>query len=126
MKVISKTQQQLDAKRLSDLVIEGLQEIKGQAIVRLDLREVDGAVSDYFVICTGTSDKHVQALAGSVLKLIKDTTKELPYAREGEVTGEWILLDYVNVVLHVFLKEKREFYQIESLWGDAEFEHFED
>jgi ribosome-associated protein len=111
----------LDAKALSDVVIEGLQEIKGQEILRMDLRKVDGAVTDYFVLCTGTSDKHVQALAESVIDLAKEYD-ERPHNKEGLQTGEWVLIDYVNVVVHIFQREKRAFFRLEDLWGDAEFE----
>lgn len=111
----------LDAKALSDVVIEGLQEIKGQEILRMDLRQVPGAITDYFVLCTGTSDKHVQALAESVLDLAKEAG-EIPHNREGTQVGEWVLIDYVDVVVHIFQREKRSFFRLEDLWGDAEFE----
>ena len=111
----------LDAKALSDVVIEGLQEIKGQEILRMDLRDVDGAITDYFVLCTGTSDKHVQALAESVIELTKEHG-ERPHNKEGLQQGEWALIDYVNVVVHIFQREKRSFFRLEDLWGDAEFE----
>jgi ribosome-associated protein len=111
----------LNAKALTDVVIEGLQEIKGQEILRMDLRQVSGAITDYFIICTGTSDKHVQALAESVLITAKKTG-EIPHNREGMQAGEWVLIDYVNVVVHIFLREKRNFFRLEDLWGDAEFE----
>jgi len=115
----------LDAKALSDLAVEGLQEIKGQEILRMDLRGVDGAVTDYFVLCTGTSDKHVQALAESVMDMAREAG-ERPISKEGLDTGEWVLLDFVNVVVHVFQREQRLFYRLEDLWGDANFEAFEE
>ena len=114
-----------EAKSLSQIAIEGLQEKKGQEIVRMDLTEVPGAVTDYFVICTGTSDRHVQALANSVEAIIQEDAGEKPHNKEGVQQGEWVLLDYVNVVVHIFQREKRTFYDIEGLWGDAEFENFE-
>ncbi len=115
------TQQLIDAKMLSDLAINGLLEKKGQDIVRMDLQHADGAITDYFVICTGTSDRHVQSLADSVLVALKKNG-EIPFSREGLQTGQWILLDYVNVVVHIFQKDARDFYRLESLWGDAECE----
>ena len=119
------TQIILDAKALSDVAVKGLQEIKGKNIVRMDLRGSEGAVTDYFIICTGTSDKHVQALAESVLKIMKEVG-ERPISQEGFQTAEWILLDYVNVVVHIFQQEKREFYRLEKLWGDAQSEIIEE
>lgn len=114
-----------EAKALSQIAIEGLQDKKGVNIVRMDLSNVTGAVTDFFVVCTGTSDRHVQALANSVVDTIEEETGEKPLNKEGLQQGEWVLLDYVNVVVHVFQHDKRNFYNIEELWGDAEFEKFE-
>lgn len=113
------------AKALSQIAIEGLQEKKGQDILRMNLTGVTGAVTDYFVIGTGSSDRQVQALANSVIEMIEETTGERPHNKEGLQQGEWVLLDYVNVVVHIFQPEKRAFYDIEGLWGDAQFENFE-
>lgn len=107
-------------KVLSDAVVKALKEKKGTDIVRLDLRKVNGAVTDFFVIATGSSDRHVTALAEHVVEEIKEKTGERPVSKEGLRTGEWALLDYVTVVVHVFQEEKREFFAIEELWGDAE------
>lgn len=114
----------IDARTLSDLAVKGLQEIKGQEIVRMDMRHANGSVCDFFVLCTGTSDKHVQALAESVEVLLREAG-ERPLSREGMQKGEWVLLDYVNVVVHVFQAEARNFYRLEDLWGDAVFERME-
>ncbi len=111
----------LDAKSLTNVLIEGLREIKGQDILRMDLRNADGAVADFFVLCTGTSDKHVQALADSVLEFAAEY-QEKPISREGMNEGKWVLLDFVNVVVHIFQRETREFYRLDKLWGDADFE----
>ncbi|MDX2247481.1 MAG: ribosome silencing factor [Bacteroidia bacterium] len=108
----------LDAQKLSDIAVKGLQEIKGQDIVRMDLRKTDGAITDYFIICTGTSDRHVQSLAESVMKMMSEV-KEKPLSKEGLQHGEWVLIDYGNVVVHIFQRGKREFYRLEDLWGDA-------
>lgn len=115
----------IDSKSLSEIAIEGLQELKGQRIALMDLREVGSAITDYFVICTGTSDRHVQSLAESVEKIMKDHG-ERPIAVEGTQTGEWVLIDYVSIVVHIFLQEKREFFRLEELWGDARFTFIED
>ena len=115
----------VDAKALTDLAIEGLRDKKAKNIVRMDLRNAGGAVTDFFVICTGTSDRHVQSLAESVEDEIRKEVGEKPFNREGVQAGEWVLLDYVNIVVHVFLQEKREFFNIEGLWADAKTERFE-
>lgn len=115
----------LDAKALSDVAVKGLQEIKGKSITRMDLRESDGAVTDFFIICTGTSDKHVQSLAASVMEFMKKEG-ERPISKEGMENGEWVLLDYVNVVVHIFQEDFRNFYRLESLWGDAKSKSYKD
>ncbi|MCB0835807.1 MAG: ribosome silencing factor [Bacteroidetes bacterium] len=115
----------LDAKAISDIAVKGLQEIKGKDIIRMDLTGTSGAVTDYFIICTGTSDRHVASLAESVLKEMKEHG-ERPISTEGLQHGEWVLIDFVNVVVHIFQQEKRNFYRLEALWGDGEFERFED
>lgn len=115
----------VSAKQLTDAVVEALQDKKGQKIVVMDLRKVRGAISDYFVICSGTSDKHVQALSDSVWEYCRVNLQDKPINIEGRSKGEWVLMDYVNVVVHIFLDEKRRFYDIESLWGDAPLERIE-
>lgn len=119
------TQQIIDAKLLSNFAIHGLLDKKGQHIVRMNLTNVDGAVTDYFIICTGTSDRHVQSLAESVVEEMKKHG-ERPLNQEGIQAGEWVLLDYVNIVIHIFQRETREFYRLESLWGDADSEEIDD
>lgn len=110
------------AKQLADAVVDALQDKKGNKIVVMDLRKVRGAISDYFVICSGTSDKHVQALSDTVWEDVRVKLQDKPINIEGRSHGEWILMDYVNVVVHIFLEEKRRFYDIESLWADAPME----
>lgn len=87
----------------------------------MDLRNVNGAITDFFVVCTGTSDRHVKALADSVEEFARKELRDKPISREGLQLGEWVLIDYVNIVVHIFLEEKRRFYDIEGLWGDADF-----
>ena len=110
----------VETKTLCDTAIQALEEIKGQQIVLMDLREVESAVSDYFVICTGTSDRHVQSLADSVLDEMKKMG-EIPISKEGIQHGEWVLLDYASLVIHIFQQDQRDFYRLEDLWGDASF-----
>ncbi len=100
-------------------IIEGIEEVKGQGIDILDLRDIENTVCDYFIICNGTSNTQVSAIVNSVQKVASKELKEKPWHVEGLDNSEWVLMDYVNVVVHVFQKHIREFYDIESLWGDA-------
>lgn len=101
------------------LVIKGIEDVKGNDINILDLREIENTVCDYFVICNGNSNTQVNAIVGSVQKVVSKEIKEKPWHVEGEQNGEWVLMDYVSIVVHVFQKHIREYYNIESLWGDA-------
>ena len=104
---------------LNNVVIEGMKNIKANEIVSLNLKEIETAVCDYFIICHGTSNTHVNAIADTVIEETLKSLKDKPFSKEGTESGEWILLDYGNVVVHVFQKEIRDFYNIEKLWGDA-------
>ena len=105
--------------QLVDAVVSGIQEVKGKDIVHLDLRDVPNTVCDHFVICHGDSSTQVAAIANSVEKMVRDQTDEKPWHTEGQNNGEWVLLDYVNVVVHIFHRDKRGYYALEDLWGDA-------
>jgi ribosome-associated protein len=107
------------ADELITLIIAGIEEVKGIDINLLDLREIENTVCDYFVICNGTSNTHVNAIVSSIQKTVSKSIKDKPWHIEGADNAEWVLMDYVNVVVHVFQKHVREFYDIEGLWGDA-------
>lgn len=109
----------LSSAKLVEAIINGIQEKKGKDIVSLDLGNVKNAICDYFVICHCDSAPHVLAVADSVDFEVEKNCGETPWHKEGYENAEWILLDYFNVVVHVFLKEKRDFYKIEQLWADA-------
>lgn len=109
------------ADELIALILQGIEEVKGQNINLLDLREIENTVCDYFIICNGTSNTHVNAIVGSIQKTVSKASKDKPWHVEGTENAEWVLMDYVNVVVHVFQKHIREFYDIEGLWGDAKF-----
>ena len=109
---------------ISELAIYGIQEKKGNDIVRLDLRNIFSSVSDYFVICHADSATQVKAIANSVEEEIFKATQQEPWRKEGLVYGEWIVLDYIDVVVHIFRTDKREFYGVEDLWGDAEIKFY--
>ena len=113
-------QTQLTTEQLRDLIVQGMQEKKAQDIVIMDLRHVKNAITDFFVICSGNSDTQIDAIAGSVEEEILKVSRVFPLNREGKTNREWILLDYVDVVVHIFKKERRTFYDLEQLWGDAE------
>lgn len=113
------TKKNVSADDLIGAIIKAIDEVKGIDIQILDLREIENTVCDYFIICSGTSNTHVNAISGIVQKQVSKLTKESPWHVEGEAAAEWILLDYVNVVVHVFQKRIRSYYDIESLWGDA-------
>tara|TARA_R110002012_G_scaffold277793_2_gene465302 strand:- start:1172 stop:1543 length:372 start_codon:yes stop_codon:yes gene_type:complete len=100
-------------------IISGIEDVKGKEINLLDLRELENTVCDYFIICEGTSNTQVNAIVSSVQKKVSKAIKDKPWHVEGENNGEWVLMDYVNVVVHVFQKNIREYYDIEGLWGDA-------
>lgn len=110
---------------LVHLIIEGMQEKKAKNITLLDLRSLENRVCDFFIICDGDSKTHVSAIGDSVHYEVKKRSGELPYHSEGYENAEWILLDYVNVVAHVFQRPVREFYNLEALWADAESKTFE-
>ncbi len=113
------TEKKPSADQLITEIIKGIEQVKGEKISILDLREIENTVCDYFIVCEGNSNTQVNAIAGSVQKLVSKALKDKPWHVEGEANAEWILLDYVNVVVHIFQKQIREFYDIESLWGDA-------
>ena len=121
---MAKKAQLTEAEILTELAVKGMEEKKGHEIVRLDLTNLTSAVTDYFVICHGDSNRQVEAIAKSVEEEIEKVSGERPWHREGFENAEWILLDYINVVIHVFHKEKREFFAIEDLWGDAKFTEY--
>jgi len=110
---------------LAELVVKGMQEKKASDIVVLNLKSLKNAVSDYFVIASATSDTQLEAIASSIEEEIYKATRQNPWQSEGRTNREWVLLDYVDVVAHVFLKDKREFYALEELWGDANIQHVE-
>lgn len=110
---------QAETDQLITQIVRGIEDVKGQDIEILDLRDIENTVCDYFIICNGTSNTQVNAIVGSVQKSVSKALKEKPWHVEGSDNAEWILMDYVHVVVHVFQKHIREFYDIEGLWGDA-------
>ena len=104
---------------LIEKIVIGISDVKGQDIEMIDLRKIENRICDFYIICTGSSNTHVSAILDSVKKKVSKTLKEKPSHTEGEENAEWILLDYINVVVHIFQKQVRDFYRIEELWGDC-------
>ncbi len=100
-------------------IILAIQEKKGINIVSLDLRKIAEAVADFFIICEASNNTQLKAIADSVEFLVKQNCGEAPYKHEGRQSEQWILIDYVNVVVHIMLPEPRKFYQLEEMWSDA-------
>jgi ribosome-associated protein len=119
MKEEKKIKAHTDTDALAQWVIKGMQEKKAQNIVLLDLRNIKQAIADFFVICSGTSDTQIDAIADSVEEQVYKSIRENPWQKEGKQNREWILIDYVDVVVHVFKQSKREHFALEELWGDA-------
>lgn len=117
---------EVTSEELRDHIVRGMQEKKGVDVVVMDLREVKNAICDYFVICSGNSDTQIDAIAQSVDEEVHKNTGQNPWHQEGKMNREWILLDYVDVVAHVFKKERRAFYDLEQLWGDADVQYLDE
>ena len=114
-----------ESTSISEIVIHGIQEKKGNEIVRLDLRNIHSSVVDYFVVCHAEPSTQVIAIASSVEKEVYKSLKQYPWKKEGLQNAEWVLLDYIDVVVHIFKTDKRAYYGIEDLWGDAEIQAFQ-
>ena len=100
-------------------IILGIDNVKGLDVSLLDLRDIKNTVCSYFIVCTGSSNTHVNAIVSAIQKTVSKELKEKPFHTEGNDIAEWVLIDYVNIVVHVFQKQIREYYNIEGLWGDA-------
>ena len=116
----------LSAEALNELIIDSIQDIKGKNIVKLDLRHLDDAPTDFFIICEGDSVTQVKSIADNVYGRIKKEGHTLPAHYEGQKHAQWILLDYFTTVVHVFHPETRNFYELEDLWSDALFSEYDD
>jgi ribosome-associated protein len=122
---MAKKRKGADAEKLSEVIVQGMQDKKASDIVVMDLRKVKNAVADFFIICSVNSDKQLDAIADSIDEKVSKTIKENPWHIEGKNNKEWMLLDYINVVAHIFKKDSRDFYSLERLWGDAEITQIE-
>ena len=116
---MAKKIKKVEKKELLEVIIEGMQELKAKNIVVMDLRAINSSVADYFVIATGTSSTQVEGICNSVEKFTEDVLAESPRRIEGKRNAKWILMDYFNIIVHIFDEETRAFYSLEQLWGDA-------
>lgn len=110
---------------LNDLIIDSIQDIKGVNIVKLNLKKLDGAPADYFIVCEGESTTQVRAIANNIVKRVKAEQELLPINFEGKEYSKWVLVDFFDTVVHVFYPETRKFYELEELWSDAEATQYE-
>ncbi|MGR7812256.1 ribosome silencing factor [Lacinutrix undariae] len=108
-----------NSDQLITTILAGIEDVKGKEITILDLREIENTVCDYFIVCEGSSNTQVNAIVNSIQKKVSKQLKDNPWHVEGTDNAEWVLMDYVNVVVHVFQNHIRDYYDIESLWGDA-------
>ena len=106
-------------KLLTEVIIDGMKTNKAEDIVLLDLTKIENAVCKYFIICTGTSSTHIDGISSSITRTTRNELKERPWHVEGKGVNEWVLLDYVDVVIHVFSEDLRNYYDLEELWADA-------
>jgi len=122
---IIKQQTEFSAEDLNSLIIDSIQDIKGKNILKLDLRKLDDAPTDFFIICEGDSNTQTKAIADNIYLRVKKEGGTLPLHQEGQQNATWICMDYFNTVVHVFYRETRAFYELEDLWSDADFSEYE-
>jgi ribosome-associated protein len=122
---ITKQEGKMTPEALNDLIIDSIQDIKGKKILKLDLRKLDEAPADFFIICEGDSNTQTKAIADNVYLRVKKEGNLMPISQEGQQSATWICIDYFNVVVHVFHKETRTFYELEDLWSDAVFSEYD-
>ena len=115
-----------EKQALVDRIIEAIEDTKGEDILIFDLTKIENAVAEKFIICSANSNTQVSAIAGNIEKKVRNELQERPWHVEGTETATWVLVDYVSVVVHIFQKSMREYYDIEELWGDASITRIEE
>lgn len=120
---IKLNEEQISTDQLKDIIISSIQDRKGENIVALDLTEIPEAPSDYFIVCEGESFTRVKAISENIQKTLKDNYQIYPNHTEGMQNAKWVLVDYFDVVVHIFHPETRSFYELEELWSDAKVEN---
>lgn len=116
---MTETTKEINSEELCNAIVEGMQDNKAEDIVVIDLREIENAVADFFVIASGTSSTQVDGIANAIVRSTRKSLKQKPWHQEGKNNSQWVLLDYVDVVAHIFQREAREFYDLEDLWADG-------
>ena len=111
--------QLVNSKKLSNIIAKSMKDKKAKEVSIINLEKIKNSICDYFVICSGNSDIQLDSIAENIEKKVYENTNEKPWKKEGEFNKEWLILDFVNVVAHVFLKEKRYHYNLDKLWGDG-------
>jgi ribosome-associated protein len=124
--IMAKKVKKAGDEQLIDVIVQGMQEVKATNIVVMDLREIESAVANYFVIATGNSSTQVEAISNSVDRFTEENLDDSPRRIEGKRNAKWILMDYFTVLVHIFDEETRAFYNLEQLWGDAKFTRIEE
>lgn len=112
-----------ESEELTSLILKGMEDTKAKNIIIIDLQDIDHAITNYFVICHGSSKPQLEAIANAIIENTMKAFKAKPWHKEGFENAEWILLDYVDVVVHIFKEDRREFYQLEKLWADGNITH---
>lgn len=120
---MAKVKKEIDSKKLAALVVQGIQEKKGEEISVLDLRKTGNSIADFFIICVGNSDTQIDAIADSVEEEVYKASGQVPFHKEGAEAKSWVLLDYFDVVVHIFTRDRRSFYALEELWSDGKIKH---
>jgi len=122
----STTEIEITTTEINDLIVDAIQDIKGQNIVKIDLSQIEDAPANFFIICEGESTTQVGAIASNISKRMKDELGMRNYHLEGMKESKWVLIDYFDTVVHVFYPETRAFYDIEDLWSDGQFTEYQD
>ncbi len=115
----------LSEEALNDLIIDAIQDIKGKNVLKLDLRKLDEAPTNFFIICEGDSNTQVKAISDNIYKRLKEEARQFPSHYEGQKNSLWLLMDYFSTVIHIFYKDTRKFYELEELWSDADFTEYQ-
>lgn len=126
MKQIKQKNPSANSSDLASAIVDAVLDKKAHNVVKIDLKEVQEAVTDFFIVCHGDSDTQAKAIAANVEKEIKEKFGTKPFYSEGQSQADWVLLDYFDVVVHIFLREKRDFYQLEELWSDGKVTRYDE
>lgn len=118
-------QKNIPIEELNALIIDSIQDIKGKNLLKLDLRQLDDAPASFFIICEGDSNTQVKAISENIYLRLKNEAGELPAHYEGQKNSLWICMDYFDIVIHIFYKDTRNYYELEGLWSDAIFTEYE-